>query len=119
MQYFNTRQVFFLCSYTIDEKEQEKIDKFLKLLDDSGVAEVLNNTTAEYMLTFLGYNIRKLFRYYSGNLKADYWKAPDDLKPETFKKPSAVKLSKKASERNKKSVNQKAKSGYRYKKRTV
>lgn len=44
------------------------------------------------MLVLLGYNIRKLFKYYSGNLKTEYWKAPDNLTEEQFKKPSAKRL---------------------------
>lgn len=44
------------------------------------------------MLVALGYNIRKLFMYYSGNLKTEYWKAPDNLTAEQFKKPSAKRL---------------------------
>lgn len=37
------------------------------------------------MLVALGYNIRKLFMYYSRNLKTVYWKAPDNLTEEQFK----------------------------------
>ncbi len=55
----------------------------------------LNKVSCEFMLVCLGYNIRKLFRYYSGEAKFNYWVAPDGLKPETFKKPSAKRLSKK------------------------
>jgi hypothetical protein len=75
----------------------------------------LPKVTAEYMLTFTGYNIRKLFRYFSGNLKTVYWKAPDNLQPEKPKKPSAKKLSKRAGKKKNKSVNQKAKDSYKRK----
>lgn len=70
----------------------------------------------EFMLTFLGYNIRKLFRFFEGKAKLDYWKAPADLKPETKKKPSAKRLSKKASKKKKKSVNEKNRKEYHKKK---
>ena len=56
----------------------------------------LPKVETEHMLTYLGYNIRKLFRYYDGNAKFDYWKAPENLKTEEFKKPSYNRLNKKA-----------------------
>ena len=68
----------------------------------------------EFILTFLGYNIRKLFRFFEGKARLDYWKAPENLKPEIKKKPSAKRLSKKASGKKKKAVNEKAKD-YKYK----
>lgn len=74
----------------------------------------LNKVSCEFMLVCLGYNIRKLFRYYSGEAKFNYWVAPDGLKPETFKKPSAKRLSKKASKVKNKSINEEAKSSYKY-----
>lgn len=77
----------------------------------------LPKVTVEYMLTFMGYNIRKLFRHFGGNLKMSYWTAPKDLKPEKFKKPSAKRLVKRVSKKKKKTDNQKAKSSYKYKKR--
>ncbi len=45
------------------------------------------------MLVCLGYNIRKIFRFYSGKAKFEYWKAPNNLETETFKKTSAKRLS--------------------------
>lgn len=69
----------------------------------------------EFMLTVLGYNIRKLFKYYSGHLKTEYWKAPEDLTQEFFKKPSAKRLENKVNRKKNKSVNEKAKSEYKYK----
>jgi len=71
--------------------------------------------TMEYVLTFLGYNIRKLFRYYSNNLKKDYWTAPDSLQPETFKNPSAKRLANKVNKKRSKSKNAEAKDSYKYK----
>ena len=76
----------------------------------------LNKVSCEFMLVCLGYNIRKLFRYYSGEAKYNYWVAPDGLKPETFTKPSAKRLSKKASKVKNKSINEEAKSSYKYSK---
>ena len=77
----------------------------------------LPKVTAEYMLTFMGYNIRKLFRFFNGKLKMTYWTAPKDLKPEQFNKPSAKRLSNRVKTKQKKSANQKAKSSYKYKKK--
>lgn len=42
----------------------------------------LVNASAEIKLTCLGYNIRKLFKFYCGKGKFNYWIAPSDLKPE-------------------------------------
>ena len=75
----------------------------------------MEKVETEFMLTFLGYNIRKLFRFFEEKTKLNYWIAPDNLKPETKKKPSAKRLSKRASKKKKKSVNEKAKD-YKYKK---
>ena len=74
----------------------------------------LKKVSAEFMLVCLGYNIRKLFKFYNGEAKFNYWKAPDDIKAETFKKPSSKRLSKKASKIKPKSVNQEAKDKYKY-----
>ena len=51
---------------------------------------------------------------FEGKAKFNYWIAPDNLKPEAFKKPSSKRLSKKAQKRNEKSANEKAKSNYKY-----
>lgn len=69
------------------------------------------------MLVLLGYNIsiRKLFMYYSGNLKAEYWKASDNLTEEQFKKPSAKRLENKTNKKKNKSINEKDKKEYKYK----
>ena len=55
----------------------------------------LIKASAAIKLICLGYNIRKLFKHYSGKGKFNYWIAPDDLKPETKKKPSQKRLSNK------------------------
>lgn len=56
----------------------------------------ITKVSTEFMLVCLGYNIRKLFKFFDGKLKFDYWIAPDNIKAETFKKPSAKRLSKKS-----------------------
>ena len=56
----------------------------------------------------------KYYNVYDGNAKFDYWKVPENITPEKFKKPSAKRLSKKASKNKQKSVNQKAKDNYKY-----
>lgn len=75
---------------------------------------LIDKVSTGFMLVCLGYNIRKLFRFYSGKAKFEYWKAPLDLEPETFKKPSAKRLSNRANKKKKKSLNEEAKSKYKY-----
>ena len=60
-----------------------------------------NNVSAEYMLSLLGLNIAKLFRYYETGKTNKYWTAPINLSPEQFKKLSAKRLSKKGNRMNK------------------
>ena len=74
----------------------------------------LEKASTEFMLVCIGYNIRKLFRYFEGKAKFEYWKAPVNLVPEIFKKPSAKRLSKKASKIRSKSINEEAKKKYKY-----
>lgn len=76
----------------------------------------IDKVETEFMLVALGYNIRKLFMYYSGNLKTEYWKAPDNLTEEQFKKPSAKRLENKVNKKKNKSINEKDKKEYKYKK---
>lgn len=75
----------------------------------------LEKVSTEFMLVCLGYNLRKYFKFLSGNAKFQYWKAPENLKPETFKKPSAKRLSNKANRMKKKSLNEQTKLSYKYK----
>lgn len=75
----------------------------------------MDKVQAEIMLICLGYNIRKLFRYFDGKAKYNYWIAPANLKTESFKKPSAKKLSKKVQKKVEKSSNERIKSDYKYK----
>lgn len=74
----------------------------------------LQKVTAEFALTFIGYNLRKLFRFYNGKLNMKYWVAPKGLEAEQFKKPSPKKTTNHVKKRQK-SNNQKAKSSYNYK----
>ena len=64
----------------------------------------LDKITTEFMMVCLGLNIKKLFKFYDGKSKIKYWKAPDDLQPETKKKPNAKRLSNKV---NKKKIQKK------------
>lgn len=65
-------------------------------IPSSGIIDSsLIKASAEIKLICLGYNIRKLFKHYSGKGKFNYWIAPNDLKPETKKKPSQKRLSNK------------------------
>ncbi|MDO4468190.1 MAG: transposase [Bacillota bacterium] len=75
----------------------------------------MENAETELMLTFLGYNLRKLFRHFEGKAKFTYWVAPENLKPEEKKKPSAKRLSNKVNKKKNKSINQQAKENYKYK----
>ena len=74
----------------------------------------IENVSMELMLICIGFNIRKLFRFYGGKLKKKYWVAPEGLCPEAFKKPSAKWLSKRVNKKLEKSVNQLAKDSYKY-----
>ena len=75
----------------------------------------LENVSLEFMLTCLGYNIRKLFLLIDGKSKMDYWKAPDDLKAETIHSVNYEKILKK----RKKGKNESLRDTYKYKKRAA
>ena len=53
------------------------------------------------MLNSLGLNIAKLFRYFETGKLNSFWKAPNNLEPEIFKKPSRKRLVKKGNKINK------------------
>lgn len=72
----------------------------------------LTKVETEFMLVCLGYNIRKLFRYYAGKSHFEYWKAPDNLSAESLKKPSAKRLENRVNRKKNKSPNQVAKDNY-------
>ena len=75
----------------------------------------LDPVTAEFMLTCLGFNLRKYMRFLIGKSRTDFWVAPIGLQPEKFKKPSAKRLANREMKKVQKSDNQKAKDSYRYK----
>ena len=75
----------------------------------------MENVSLEFMLTCLGYNIRKLFSLIEGKAKTDYWKAPLDLKPETIPEIDYEKIFKK----RKKGENESLRKSYRHKKRAA
>ena len=60
----------------------------------------LDKVSTESMLNFLGLNIAKLFRFYETGKLNKFWIAPDNLEPETFKKPSWKRLAKKGRKLN-------------------
>ncbi len=73
----------------------------------------IKKVSGEFMLICLGANIRKLFKFYNNDLKLEFWKIPSNAIPETFKQPSAKRLSNKASKKKKKSLNDQAKEIYK------
>ena len=76
----------------------------------------IEKVETEYMLTYIGYNIRKLFRYFDGKLKKDYWVAPCGTKMEVPKKPSAKRLANKVNKKkSQNSPNSEAKKKYKKK----
>lgn len=74
----------------------------------------IEQVRCEFMLTALGYNIRKFLRYSEKGLKVKYWTAPDGTAPERFRKPSAKRLRNRVERRLWKSANEVART-YRYK----
>lgn len=74
----------------------------------------MEKVKTEIMLICLGYNIKKLFRYFEGKAKFNYWIVPDNIMPESFKKPSAKRLSKKAQKKATKGLNEQSKSQYKH-----
>lgn len=74
----------------------------------------MNQVSVEFMLTALGYNIRKFLRYCDKGLKVKYWVAPDETVPEKFKKPSAKRLKNRVERKRQKTANEIARS-YHYK----
>ena len=55
----------------------------------------LEKVETEFLLVSLGYNIRKLFKYFDNNNCFKYWIAPTNLIEEKFKKPSYKRLTNK------------------------
>ena len=75
----------------------------------------LESVSLEFMLTCLGYNIRKLFLLIDGKAKMDYWKVPNDLKAETIPTIGYEKIFKK----RKKGKNESLRDTYKHKKRAA
>ena len=73
----------------------------------------IDQVSTEFMLTALGYNIRKFLRYSEKGLNRRYWTAPDGTVPEVFKEPSAKRLANRVSKQHSKAVNETARN-YRY-----
>ena len=74
----------------------------------------IKSVNVEFMLTALGFDIRKFLHYYKDDVPVKYWTAPPDTVPQTFKKPSAKRLAKRAAKIKTKSVNEKVTSKYKY-----
>ena len=76
----------------------------------------LEKARLEFMLYCLGLNIRKLFRFYRKKARFEYWKSPEGLKAESFKKPSVKRIENRMAKRGSKAKqpNEKAKKEYRY-----
>ena len=75
----------------------------------------IKQVSTEYMLTALGLNTRKLFRFLDGKGNFKYWEAPKDLIPEKFKKPSAKRLADRVRKKKMKQPNEIARDSYKYK----
>lgn len=75
----------------------------------------LPKVSMEFSLVALGRNIRRYLKYLGKGASEKYWTAPDGLKAERIKKPSAKKLCKRAMKMNPKQPNEEAKSKYKYK----
>lgn len=78
----------------------------------TGLAQI----NVEIMLTGLGFNLRKFFRYFEKGWNSKVWHAPEGTKPESFKMPSAKRLENKVKKKRAKSVNEQAKGSHKYKK---
>lgn len=72
---------------------------------------------AEFMLILLGLNTRKFLRCLEKKTSLVYWKAPEGLQPEKFKKPSAKRLANRVKKRRTKQPNEIARDSYRHKSR--
>ena len=76
----------------------------------------LEKARLEFMLYCLGLNIRKLFRFYRGKARFDYWKAPEGLVAESFRKPSARRIENRMAKwgSKRRQPNEKSKREYKY-----
>ena len=46
MYNFTTRTLFLFPSFSLDQEEQEKLDRFLLFLEESGVSKILNSSAS-------------------------------------------------------------------------
>ena len=74
MKYFTTKNPFLIPSYGIDQKETEKMDKFLQLLERSGVLncivdESVNNGRPSFNKYDMLATILYCFAFSSGTLR--------------------------------------------------
>lgn len=74
----------------------------------------MDSVNVEFMLTALGYDIRKYLRHYKDGIIEKYWVAPPDTVPQKFKRPSAKRLANRVNKGKEKTANEKAKSSYKY-----
>lgn len=79
----------------------------------------ISRVKTEYMLTILGLNTRKLFRVFDGRTNLNYWKAPEGLQPEKFKKPSAKRLTARVLKKKTAQPNEIAKNSYKNKYKSI
>lgn len=75
----------------------------------------LERVTTEFALTCLGLNLRKYMRFVVSGKLPQFWVAPADLKPETFKKPSAKRLANRVNKKKKLQPDEAARGSYKYK----
>lgn len=75
----------------------------------------MGRVTVEFALTCLGMNIRKYLRFAMSGVLPFYWVAPENLKAETFKTPSAKRIKNRMEKKRKLQPNEMAKKGYRRK----
>lgn len=75
----------------------------------------MERVTVEFALTCMAMNIRKYLRFVVSGVLPFYWKAPEDLEAECFKKPSAKRIKKRMEKKTKLQPNEIAKKGYKRK----
>lgn len=130
--YSNTIKSFFIPSYTIGEKELQKIDNLFRLFKKVGVFDLIDQSLSKdyskggrppidkyklfvlivYAYAFRHISLREMEAFCKFDLRAindgksafKYWTAPEDLQAEAKKKPSAKRLSNKANKKKKEAV---------------
>ena len=61
MKKFTTKINFLFYSYTIKEEEKQKLDKYLNLLEESGIGEVLEKHETRATTGRPQYNVYNMF----------------------------------------------------------